>query len=253
MSTERPDHARPGDASVDGAWRAASTEEPGLDIDAAILAAARAEVERARPRPVADETALGLERTPRVRRSWTSWQPLAAAASVAGLAFVLLQMIPRDRNVAPPVSLERARPEAAQVPAESQEMAAPVESRDLPAAPLAVEAGRGDEPPARRTPAPPLSQPAVSAAPAKAPSRASAEAPAGIAAQAERELGESPRAESAAADAASPEAWALRVEDLFDAGDRVAAAAELRAFRAAHAEADRYLPEALRDWAATVE
>ncbi|MGB5103340.1 MAG: hypothetical protein WBO04_08470, partial [Steroidobacteraceae bacterium] len=73
------------------------------------------------------------------------------------------------------------------------------------------------------------------------------------AAQAGRELGESQRAVDSTPVAVTPEAWAARVEELFVAGDQVAAAATLRAFRAAHADADRYLAEDLRDWAGTVE
>ena len=77
--------------------------------DAAIIAAAhkstrggneQAQVNRARP----------------PQRSWlTRWQPLAAAAAVAGLAFVLVQSLPRDHDVATsPRMEERATTPAAQ-------------------------------------------------------------------------------------------------------------------------------------------
>lgn len=50
----------------------------------------------------------------------------------------------------------------------------------------------------------------------------------------------------------APATWASRVAALHDAGDIAAATAELRAFRAAHADADKYLPESLHAWAASV-
>ena len=46
-----------------------------------------------------------------------------------------------------------------------------------------------------------------------------------------------------------PAQWATLIETLYASGDRAAAAAQLRAFRIEHADADGYLPEALRDWA----
>jgi hypothetical protein len=39
---------------------------------------------------------------------------------------------------------------------------------------------------------------------------------------------------------------------LHDAGDLAAAETELRAFRAAHPDADGYLPEPVREWANSV-
>jgi hypothetical protein len=50
-----------------------------------------------------------------------------------------------------------------------------------------------------------------------------------------------------------PAQWATLIETLYASGDRSAAAAQLRAFRNEHADADRYLPEAIREWASTVE
>lgn len=217
MNTARPDEPRPVDEAVDRSWRAASNEVPGSRIDATILEAAHAEVNRDLRRPVD----AGGSAAPRWRSWWTAWQPLAAAATVAGLAFVLVQTMPRDRDVAPPIAVEQAPPEAASESAGAPPAAASAESRD--------------EPPTR------------SRAAAPAP------APAGIATQAERELGESQRAMESADFAMTPEAWAARVEELFAADDHAAAAAVLRAFRTAYADADRYLPEALRDWAGTVE
>jgi hypothetical protein len=45
----------------------------------------------------------------------------------------------------------------------------------------------------------------------------------------------------------------MLIETLFASGDRAAAAAQLRAFRIEHQDADRYLPEAIREWASSVD
>jgi len=105
MSTERPGDTRPVDDAVDQAWREASTEGPSARIDAAILEAARAEVAR---KPAAKAAPISRGR----RDWWTRWQPLAAAATVAGFAFILVQTIPRDREVAPPIAIEMSRQQA---------------------------------------------------------------------------------------------------------------------------------------------
>jgi hypothetical protein len=57
------------------------------------------------------------------------------------------------------------------------------------------------------------------------------------------------RAEAAAP---TPDAWARRIAALHAAGDLSSAAAELREFRLAFPDADRYLPDDLRAWAAGV-
>jgi len=271
MSNGRPDEPRPVDDGVDQAWRAASTEVPGSRIDAAILDAARAEVGRDPRRPVG----AGGATAPRRPNRWTAWQPLAAAATVAGLAFVLVQTIPRDRDVAPPIAVEQVRPEAA-APAEGDSPAAD-ESRapagPIPAPPAAdtgatryeatpeITSERAVEAPAAPIAAPAAAPPVAASAESRdeqtlrsrAPAPAPAAASAGIAAQAERALGESQRAMKSATSGLGPEAWAARIGQLLAAGDQQAAEAELRAFRAAHADADRYLADDLRDWAATVE
>jgi hypothetical protein len=59
--------------------------------------------------------------------------------------------------------------------------------------------------------------------------------------------------QSVAAEPGSPAAWAGRIAALHDAGDLAAAEAELRAFRAAHPDADNYLPEPVHAWAASVD
>jgi hypothetical protein len=46
--------------------------------------------------------------------------------------------------------------------------------------------------------------------------------------------------------------WLQRITALHAAGDIAAAEDALRAFRAAVPDADRYLPESLREWAALV-
>jgi hypothetical protein len=51
---------------------------------------------------------------------------------------------------------------------------------------------------------------------------------------------------------ASADDWARRIESLHRAGSISEAAAELRRFRAAHTDADRWLAPELRSWAASV-
>lgn len=267
MSTERPDDMRPVDDAVDQAWRAASTEGPPPRIDAAILAAARAEAERASEQP-----AMRTEPTHRARPTrrawWTGWQPLAAAATVAGLAFVLVQTMPRDRNVAPQLEMEPSTPKPAAAESRAAEDTAipQYESRDAMEAP----APAAPVPPPSSEPATPRRDEATTSAPAASPDAAPAEPsseahgpvptpgraatdPAGVAAQADGEFGESRRATKVASYPPPPAAWVAHIEELFDSGDRVAAAEELRAFRAAYGDADRHLPEKLRDWATTVK
>jgi hypothetical protein len=50
-----------------------------------------------------------------------------------------------------------------------------------------------------------------------------------------------------------PAQWATMIETLYASGDPAAAAVQLQAFRAQYADADRYLPETIREWASTVE
>lgn len=260
MSTGRREDDRPVDEAVDQAWRAASGEEPGPRLDAAILAAARAEAERVGGVASGRHGKAARPAPPRVRDWWTSWQPLAAVATVAGLAFILVQTIPRDRDVAPPITVERVQPEASQAPAVG-------ESRDAEGAPPAFEARRATEGPASFTPEPPAAAPAPAELSATAPvadtaesvatspsrNRPAAAAQADVAAETDRALAESQRARKSAEAPRTAEDWAARIEGLLQAGDRDAAAEELRAFRAVYADADAYLPEGRRDWAATVD
>ena len=88
MKTWRPDE-EDFDIVIDGEWRKASREEPRPHVDAAILAAAR------------------------TRRPWfATWQPLAAAAAVAGLAFLLVQLLPSERELEQPIRMESQQPAA---------------------------------------------------------------------------------------------------------------------------------------------
>jgi hypothetical protein len=217
MTEQRRDD-RVTDATVDAAWRQAASEQPPAEVDAAILAAARAAVRRdAKERLSA-----------RPQRRWASWQPLVAAAGVIGLSFLLVQMLPRDQPAHPPASEDAHR------------------SRVEEAAP----------PPA--APPPAAVRPTV---PPPAPPAASATSDAGSIMSEEREAnaGVAPRAaveaaakQSVAARPEPPAAWASRIAALHDAGDLAAAEAELRAFRAAHPDADGYLPEPVRVWANAV-
>jgi hypothetical protein len=219
MSTDRRPDEPWVDEVVDRAWRATARAEPPARIDAAILESARAEALRTpEPRPA-----------PARRWQWTRWQPLAAAAGVVGLAFVLVQLMPRD--------------EAPQAPAPAADSAPLVGPTPVPTPPPAPVAARG--PAAGADIASALDQPA-------GPTDQSAEAPEvsgaaqrGVAASA----GALPARESALPTA---EAWARRVADLYAAGDADAASAALEAFRAAYPDADEFLPAELRPWASTV-
>jgi len=199
MTNDRRREERADDAVVDAAWRKGSAEEPDGRVDAAILAAARAEV---RGQPPAG-------RSPARPPWWTRWQPLAAAGLV-GLAFVLLQLIPREESLRAPAAPEARDAAAVSVPAPAQKTVSAresVEGRGTADVAAATEASAGA---AQRSPAEPVTAPR------------------------------------------SAEAWAEQIADLHAAGNAAAAAAELTAFRQAHADADDYLPQALRSWAASI-
>jgi hypothetical protein len=181
------------DAVVDAAWRNASHEEPPAHVDAAILAAARAEARRAAP----------TRRVTARRAWWSHWQPLAAAAGIAGLAFVLVQNIPRDEPLRSPPSLESKAPETAVAPAGSREQPEAVATEF-------VAPTREDR---QASPAPPRAAAQAVAAPT------------------------------------SPDEWARRIAAAHAAGDLDAASTELREFRRAYPDADRYLPAELQEWA----
>ena len=233
MSTLHPDGDDDFDIAVDGEWRKASREEPRPLVDAAILAAARTR----RPR-------------------FATWQPLAAAAAVAGLAFLLVQLLPREREreLEQPIRMESPQPAA------------------VPRDPAAAPRFREDEPAERDQSAPksavaPPQEPAEAAASrseAVLEPRQSSRGSLATGALAAGATAPAAAAERAAATADSsslasptlempPAQWATLIETLYASGDRVAAAAQLRAFRIEQPDADRYLPEALREWASTVE
>lgn len=245
MSNDRRRDGRADDAVVNAAWRKASSDEPSERVDATILGAARAEV-RSKP------TALAGSRP---QPWWSRWQPLAAAAGVAGLAFVLVQMAPRhDRSPAPPAAERAAQPGSVVTPREEQgtatagkDEAVKQESVAQEAVPQVAVAPAAPE----RAPSTPKPSPTRNAADAQEPaeayvaSDASAEA-AAVVAPAARGAAESLGAPL------SPDAWARRISALHASGDDVTAAAELRAFRRAYPDADKYLPDALGPWAASV-
>ena len=241
MNTGSQNERFEADDPVDRAWHRTSVEEPPPQIDAAIIEAARTEAARAR-----QVTPTGT--AARVRRNgewWLRWQPLAAAAAVAGLAFVLVQTIPRDRDVTPPLSHERARPRAPVAPSRAERDA-------MPAAPIAP---------------PRAEQDATSAAPVESQAEMpSATVQAPVAGKDRSEAYENQARSSAKGAAESVEGrgaetfpaadrWAAKIEALAEAGEYAAAARELRAFRDAYGreEADRELSEELRAWASSVE
>ena len=239
MTEQRRDD-RAIDASVDAAWRQAASEQPPADVDAAILAAARAAVRHDAP---------DRQPAPPLRR-WANWQPLAAAAGVIGLSFLLVQMLPRDQLARPPANQDAPATPAAE-PAPDTTAPAPSTGDARPA--------RADQ--SAASPAPPPETDRPSAQPPEAPAAAAVtDATSVMSVEREAAAGAAPRAamESSARQSvtARPEtavAWAKRIAALHDAGDLAAAEAELRAFRAAHPDADDYLPETVQGWAASVE
>lgn len=217
MNIERPGDPQALEGAIDRAWHSASNESPAAHVDAAILAAAR---------------------TP--ARSARAWQPYAAAAAVAGLAFVLVQLMP-VREPTPTIESRVTTAPARQAPvATPAEEAGPVpdatEARDAAAiAPPATA-------PTTATSAESAARPAAPSAP---PMEQKTLEHAGLA--------ERSAPTPAAAAPINPEAWVRQVLALHDANDLDGAAAELRAFRAAVPDADRYLPAKLQEWAAGIE
>ena len=258
MSIHERDSSRSpaGDDALDRAWQQLSDEQPPSALDAAIIAAARKSI-RGR-----DEHAQ-VVRVIRPSRSWlTRWQPLAAAAGVAGLAFVLVQSLPRDRDVGPTLQMETP----ATVPATAQE-----QSR-VPASREAIEA-KTESPPAPAVVREPVTAPVRTMDPQSAADTATP-MPAAEVDQRQRaavEMSGRTASEAAAApasvqtttakaaaardDVAPPDAAgrAARVATLYAAGDIAGAADSLREFRAVDPGADTYLPESLRAWARAVE
>lgn len=237
MSNVRRNDVRPGDPVVDQAWRTVATDEPSAQHDATILAAARAATVRNRSAPT----------PPATRHWWTHWQPLAAAAGVAGLAFTIVQMLPREVDV--PSTPATEQPIERPLPGRSerlpQQIAVPEAAPEPPPTPREADA---EQPTAARR-----ALPAAPTPPSRASERAAARDVAG--ARAEADASSEQRLRQIAPPAAAPvtpEDWALRIEALYGAGDESAAADLLQAFRAAYPDADQYLAEALLPWAASV-
>jgi hypothetical protein len=260
------------DPALVRAWREASDEQPPARLDATILDAARGSVEKEGARAT---TRRVQQRT---RSRWMQWQPMAAAATVAGLAFVLVQTLPRERVVAPPIRIqmpapatspdrEVAPPAQSDGPPVSPAPVATLESRSSAPAPVASEApGKAESD--RRMP----DSSVAGAAPSRPAEAASDVVDAMRSAETDQRkgvmneaAGEAYSAEVAAQVAApdaarapaaagppSHEDWAARIEKLHASGDLAAAADALREFRAVVRDADSYLPESLRGWARTV-
>ena len=181
-------------------------------------------------------------------RSWlTRWQPVAAAAAVTGLAFVLVQMLPRPQ---PPVHDEAASPTSTAKPIDSTDMELDKRGVPAPAAPPPAVGDRQSANSITRSEAIPARAKASAAqveqGDATAPQVSAEAAPPGTAAP------ESAARQGIAASVSAAD-WAARVAALHDSGDTAQAADTLRAFRAVYPEADGYLAESLRAWARTIE
>ena len=241
-----------GDISLDRAWQQLSDEQPPPALDAAIIAAAHKSIQDH------DEQAQVI-RASRQYRNWlTRWQPLAAAAAVAGLAFVLVQSLPLDRDVAPTIRIEEPSPNAATA---QKELHSPPAGEASDA--KAVQPGESAAAPEPRAAADSaLTQAVVPAPAASAPAaaefdqfdqrqEATSKASGGIAsaevAAPAQERRRNDQLPLTVADRAA------RIAGLYASGDTAGAEAALREFRAVDPDADTYLPDSLRDWARTVE
>jgi hypothetical protein len=246
------------DPNVDAAWKSASQEEPPARVDAAILAAAR---------DATQEAVRGRADAAR-RSAWLRWQPLAAAAGIAGLALVLVQRLPTDAPVEESVrapALEREQESAAAASPESKPTPAP-ETAPVPASVPAPATAPAEsfEAPLRSNRSAGTSEAATDAGAVIPPTTMQAQSSKATddkaLASTRAEMARAPAADAVAAtegDAApsgpTPEQWATRIHELHRSGQLALAAAELRTFRRLHADADEYLPRELQAWAATVE
>lgn len=262
------------DPALVRAWREASHEQPPAQLDAAILAAAR------RSQEVEDPGTTTARVPPRTRSRWMRWQPLAAAATVAGLAFALIQTLPREQEVAPPIRMQvpEPAPSAEREAAPPARGGAPVSAPPLAPAPAVSLESRSSAPASVATEAPteldaqPLLPERGEASSARslpaetadvADTMRSADQRKGVMTDASGEASLPEAAAPAtertatrplgAAPPPSAAVWASRIEALHASGDLAAAAASLRDFRAVDPDADARLPESLREWARTVE
>jgi hypothetical protein len=252
-----------GDAGLERAWRQASDESPPSSLDAAIVAAAREAVGN-------PETARNVVHGRFASRPWLArWQPIAAAAAVAGLAFTLVQTLPRESAVTEvPIRMEGlgggvtadvqtqigpapTRQKAVDAPADSAVEAAATAAGGAAAGGVAIDTATEAPPPRDAVPAAAVTSSPVTAQgagsrPTASESFAGSVAEAVAAPDAERR-----RSEGATA-APSPQDQAARIVALHSAGDLTSAVAALREFRATVDDADRFLPESMRAWADTV-
>jgi len=188
MSNHDREGSRPSrsDADLARAWREASDEQPPLHLDAAIIAAARKSVPVQGDQPNAAPVRVQS-------RNWLlQWQPLAAAAAIAGLAFVLVQVLPRERDFAPSMQQTKSAP-----------IPAPVES---PPRSTSVPAAMDNSPLANTDKA--VAQPEPDVVPDRAPAQGAVPAPPAVTAEAT--VSEAPATAEAAA--APGEAVAVRRE-----------------------------------------
>lgn len=231
MTNDRRDDQRPGDPAIDQAWRAAARDQPSAQLDAAILAAARAATVRAKSAPT----------PPATRHWWTHWQPLAAAAGVAGLAFTIMQMLPRDSAIPAIPSTGQAIERTPPGRSESTTL------RNAAPPPAAPREADGDHPESAKRASPTASTPRQPTAGAAARDAAGAMAEAEVSPEQRlRQVAPAPAAPGTAED------WARHIEALYQAGEQEAAASALQAFRDAYPDADQYLAESLQPWAASV-
>jgi len=256
----------PQDEDIRQAWRAASAESPPAHVDTAIRSAAR-------------DAARTTERkdAPRPARTWyREWQPMLAMAALAGLAFLLIQVMPlgngagmRPRTIAsgaaksapppiasPQISAAPTRPKVDETVRKSAGPPPPDGAAPTPPGPAAFDRSGNSANTAagaleRRAPEPaavaPLPDVADSLRSASPPPTANRERAAGPVDQ-ERIEATSP----AGATRPAVETRIDRIVTLYRAGDRSRAATELRALRTDVEGVDAQLPASLQAWARTV-
>lgn len=274
MTGERDLH----DAAVDAAWRTHLVDEPPRALDDAILAAAH----RAVSAPPVDA------HRPATRGRWQSWAPLAAAATLAVVAFGVVELAPHDEDrAAVSIAPGTNAPSAANVPPEAPPLVpeAPASASNAPApasqTPPAASAPAAAIPDAaaKRALRKPMTLPprpleggraqgnAIAKGEARAPSDAAALmqrdkfAGEGVARREHRAPAQPPVAaaapQSAAADrgagaSAAIDDYVKRIALLHAQGADDEAAQVLREFRAAYRDADSLLPRTLHAWAQSV-
>jgi hypothetical protein len=236
MPADTPDAGDTGDPALDTAWRAHLRDEPPPALDDAILAAAHRAVGSA-PHTIASAA------------RWRAWVPLATAATLAVLAFGVVELLPRDADTPAVTSEVPASAVTSDAPASA--VTSEVTAGAMTAPPAGAESKvRGDAAPAARSPR--------QEAPAREAGQAREARQAPGAAQKREARGDGAGA-ATMQDRASPERAARTARDYVDEitrlraqGDEQAAIGALHAFRAAYADADARLPEPLRQWAAGV-